>query len=188
MPRLYEICLRTGNSGADATGTVEDKILGHYFAAPYATLEPELCFVLDHGGSACGYILGTQNSMVFAESCEKEWWPKLRGQYDLPDEGETGRTADMIRALHRGYRAPEWAHDYPAHLHIDILPIGQGQGYGRQLIKTFENKLRELQVPAVHFGVGTANEIAIAFYQHLGFHIVVQTDSLLVFGRQLTRA
>ncbi len=34
MDMLYRICLLTGKDGSDATGTVDDRILGHYYAAP----------------------------------------------------------------------------------------------------------------------------------------------------------
>ena len=45
---LYDICLKTGDTGEDATGLYDDpKLLGHLYAAPYAVLEPDLTFVLE---------------------------------------------------------------------------------------------------------------------------------------------
>jgi ribosomal protein S18 acetylase RimI-like enzyme len=61
---------------------------------------------------------------------------------------------------------------YPAHLHIDILPEGQGQGWGRKLIETLTGRMRELGVSAVHLGVAPTNHRAIAFYEAVGFHRV----------------
>ena len=52
MDMLYRICLLTGNTGEDATGTVDDRILGHRYAAPYVAFEPDLCFVLASHGIA----------------------------------------------------------------------------------------------------------------------------------------
>jgi len=44
---VYEICLLTGDAGADATALYCDpEIVGHVFAAPYTVLEPESCFVV----------------------------------------------------------------------------------------------------------------------------------------------
>src|SRR5262252_5524255 len=44
---LNQICLRTGDSGADASHLYRHpELLGQLFAAPYAVLEPDLCFVL----------------------------------------------------------------------------------------------------------------------------------------------
>ncbi len=47
--------------------------------------------------------------------------------------------------------------DYPAHLHIDLLPELQGQGFGRRLIDTLRGALAERGVAAVHLGMDAAN-------------------------------
>ena len=59
---------------------------------------------------------------------------------------------------------------YPAHLHIDLLPALQGQGFGRRLIDTLRAALAARGVPAVHLGLDPANTAARAFYDRLGFH------------------
>ncbi|MBU1680822.1 MAG: GNAT family N-acetyltransferase, partial [Bacteroidetes bacterium] len=46
LTALYRICLKTGNSGKDATDLHSDpEIIGHFYAAPYAVFEPELSFI-----------------------------------------------------------------------------------------------------------------------------------------------
>ena len=60
--------------------------------------------------------------------------------------------------------------DYPAHLHIDLLPELQGRGFGRRLIDTLCAELARRGVPAVHLGMDAANTGARAFYDRLGFH------------------
>ncbi len=185
LERLYHICLLTGLDGQDATGTVDKDILGHVYAAPYALQEPELCFVLVKAGVVTGYILGTKDSVRFAQRCEEEWWPSLRSRYPLPDAGDTSRTASVSRAIHRGYQPPSVVDRYPAHLHIDILPEGQGRGFGRQLISRFCARLRDFNVPALHFGVSAANRKAMGFYRHLGFHIIEEDERSILCGRVL---
>ena len=59
--------------------------------------------------------------------------------------------------------------DYPAHLHIDILPEFQGKGYGRSLMTTFLEKLRDQGVKGVHLIMGKDNAGAGMFYQKMGF-------------------
>jgi ribosomal protein S18 acetylase RimI-like enzyme len=185
MAQLYRICLETGKDGKDATGTVDDEILGHIFAAPYATFEPDLCFVLDEAGTAIGYILGTRDSKRFAEICEQKWWPHLREKYPLIDNAVANRTALLTMAIHDGYQAPTISTDFPAHLHVDILPSGQGKGLGRQLIKVFTEKLRAYSVPALHFGVSRKNISAIGFYKKLGFRILEESETSYKFGIEL---
>lgn len=47
LPDLYRICLLTGDSALYC----DPDLLGHYFAAPYAVLEPAPAFVLTDEGA-----------------------------------------------------------------------------------------------------------------------------------------
>ncbi|MCB0032535.1 MAG: GNAT family N-acetyltransferase [Anaerolineales bacterium] len=169
LTMLYRICLLTGANGEDATAVYNDPdLLGHYYAGPYAVLEPALCFILTHNDVPCGYVLGTKDSAVFAARCEAEWFPLLRARYPLPDEADHSADANIIRLLHRGHNADEDLTDYPAHLHIDLLPMAQGGGRGRQMLTRFFEALREQGARGVHLGVGRSNERAVGFYEHMG--------------------
>jgi ribosomal protein S18 acetylase RimI-like enzyme len=183
---LYEICLKTGYGGEDATDRYRDpQLLGHLYAAPYAVFEPDLCFVLTHADAPVGYILGTRDSPSFSERCESDWFPMLRRRYPLPPAEDRSPDAGIIRSIHQGHSVdPEFA-DYPAHLHIDLLPIGQGQGWGRRMMQTFLDQLRALGVMGVHLGVGIHNQRAILFYERLGFHRVLVGTSWIGFGLKL---
>lgn len=182
---LYRICLLTGADGGDATGTIDDEILGHFFAAPYAVLEPELCFILTHFGAPVGYVLGTQHSHKFAEATETKWWPHLRQKYPLREQADRSREAMMIKAIHTGYQAPTIAADYPAHLHIDLLPEGQGRGLGREMIEIFISALKSQSVSGLHLGVSKGNLRAMAWYPKLGFEVVEESASGVTFGMKL---
>ena len=182
---LYDVCLRTGDSGVDASTLYRDPLLlGHVYAAPYATFHPELSFVLDDGQRAVGYVLGVPDSRAYAARCEDEWSPLLRGLYPRPDESDSSRDGRLLRLVHRGYRAPEsgWLEAYPAHLHIDLLPEAQGNGNGRRLIGALLEALRAQGVPGVHLGVGTRNVRAQGFYQRLGFRLLESGEGALIYG------
>lgn len=167
---LYRICLLTGDSGEDASGLYRDPdLLGHYYAAPYPAFEPNLTLILADGAGACGYMLGTSDSGAYGRWLESEWLPPLRQKYPLPPEDDTSRDARMIRLLHRGYQPPAFVEEYPAHLHIDLLPRAQGRGQGRALTEAFLQLLRERGVGGVHLGLGIRNQRALAFYERLGF-------------------
>ncbi len=170
---LYDICLRTGDNGADATDLYpgEPRLLGSVFAAPYAVLEPELTFVIDDGQRAVGYVLGTRDSETFARRLRTEWLPTLAQRYPAPPAGEIRTRAEQIRyALHH---PEQFVHAelaaFPAHLHIDLLPSHQRGGFGRGLITRFLDALREGGVPGVHLAMGRANTNADAFYRRIGF-------------------
>ena len=191
---VYEICLRTGRDGADATQWYEDpKLAGHVFAGPYVRLEPGFAWVLDpqDGRPPVGYVLGALDTRAFEERCEREWWPALRSRYPDPSGVPAAeRTPDQVRMhnIHHPWTAQnEILKEYPSHLHIDLLPAAQGGGHGRRLIDTLLAALAEAGSPGVHLGVSAANENAVGFYGRLGFHELARGPGSLVLGRGLIR-
>lgn len=186
LTSLYRICLGTGDSGEDASALYRDPdLIGHYFAAPYAVVEPQLSFVLTRDGRPCGYVLGASDTATFGQRCETEWFPPLRARYPLPDADDTSRDAWLLRAIHEGHALTNQFPGYPAHLHIDILSEGQGHGWGRRLIETLTGQMRSLGIPGVFLGVGARNERAIGFYEHVGFHRLRTEDWGLILGMNL---
>ena len=162
--------MRTGDAGQDAWDAVTDKRLyGHIWAAPYGVLEPAHAFVVvDDRDVAQGYVLGALDSRVFEARCDAAWWPKLRARY--PAGSGDGLDAMLIGLIHN----PPVAHDkivgdYPSHLHIDLLPAAQGEGWGRRLMGTLLESLKNDGSTGVHFGVSAKNTRALGFYEHLGF-------------------
>jgi ribosomal protein S18 acetylase RimI-like enzyme len=77
----------------------------------------------------------------------------------------------MIGLLHNPERLviPEVT-DYPAHLHIDLLPAYQRAGHGRALMDRLLTTLADRGVPAIHLTMLTTNTPARAFYDRLNFH------------------
>lgn len=182
----YRICLKTGDSGKDATNLYKDPdLIGHFYAGPYAVLEPDVCFTLTCDDSPCGYIIGAKDSFAFSRRCEEEWFPELRKRYSMPPENDDTPDAKIIRLIHKGQIVKEEVKDFPAHLHIDLLPVAQGQGLGRKIINTFTDRLKELGVPALHLEVGKRNEGAVKFYERVGFHLVKEYEYSIAFGMHL---
>jgi len=184
---LYDICLKTGDAGTDATQLYRDpELIGHVYAGPYAALSPESCFVLEDAAGVGGYILGVADTRGFEAACEDEWWPPLRARYAEPADTETDPDARMRRLIHHPPKAPHRLADaYPAHLHIDLLPRLQRQGWGRKLIDSFRAKMAARGVPACHLGVGLANDNAIRFYRAYGFGEVARfgpPEAGIIFG------
>ncbi|MFB8230730.1 GNAT family N-acetyltransferase [Cellulosimicrobium sp. NPDC055967] len=171
VDRLYEICLRTGASGADATALYTDpRLLGEVYLGAYLALEPSLAFVVEVDGVAAGYVLGARDTTAFEARSEREWWPPLRERYPLGSFPEGSRDEALVRQIHRPHRTdPSVLRDYPAHLHVDLLPAAQGGGNGRRLMDALFDALRAAEVKGVHLGVAEDNVSAIGFYEHLGF-------------------
>ena len=183
---LYDICRRTGDSGRDASSMVSDPdLFGHVYAGPYAAFAPELAFVVEDDDGVSGYVLGVLDTVAFAVRCEREWWPPLRRRY--PEGiGSTKLDEVLIRLLHHPPRRdPALVARYPSHLHIDLLPRLQGQGWGQRLLATLETALREAGSPGLHFGVGETNSRALGFYRRLGYDEHGSDGHSIVFTRTL---
>jgi ribosomal protein S18 acetylase RimI-like enzyme len=186
---VYDVCVRTADMGADARHIYPDPdLVPSVYAGPYVHLEPDLAFVVDDGGRAVGYVVGTADTAAFVEAYRASWLPAVAARYPAPAAAGRPRTPTdkMIAALHNPERMlrPELA-GYPAHLHIDLLPAYQRQGHGRRLMLTFLDALRHKGVPAVHLGMDKANTGARAFYDRLGFHEIPvrNADGVAFLGR-----
>lgn len=188
LDALYDICLRTGAAGGDATDLVEDpRLLGHLFAAPYAVLEPDHAFVLDDGsGRVIGYVLGARDVVEFEERAEAEWWPMLREQY--PRGTREGLDSILVALLHDRWPPPDanLVQRYPSELHIDLLPEAQGAGWGRRMIDHLLASLRAAGSPGVHLGTSAENARAIAFYGKMGFERRTSSATTITFVRPLS--
>ena len=167
---VYDVCVRTADAGGDARGRyLSDDLMPDVFAGPYLELAPDLAFVLDAGGRAVGYVLGSADTAAFAADVRRRWLPLMTGKY--PPDGSYGGSEWLVRELYDPERMvlPELA-AYPAHLHVDVLRPYQGGGHGRALIETFLAAAARKGAPALHLGVAPANTRALGFYEHLGFH------------------
>jgi len=174
LPGMYRVCLRTGDSGRDATPLYRDPdLLGHIYTAPYPAADPALTFVATDELGPLGFVVATADTYSFEVWQEENWWPGLRARYPSALAVDPGDgTHDWRRVDHLQRTRPH--HDdlyvrHPAHLHIDILPRGQGSGLGRRLISTLTAALRDRGVPGLHLGVGSGNPGARAFYLAVGF-------------------
>lgn len=186
LSSLYRICLSTANSGKDATELYQNPdLVGHFYVAPYVLFNPEVCFVVTNNKKPCGYIIGTKNSQEFYRKCEESWFPILREQFAKPTENDKSLDARIINLIHQGHRVKDEVSNYPAHLHIDLLPETQGQGLGRKAMNTFINKLKELNVEGLSLEVGKKNIGAIKFYQKLGFKVIKEYEHSIAYGMKL---
>ncbi|WP_157182651.1 GNAT family N-acetyltransferase [Sciscionella marina] len=173
---VANVCLRTGASGRDATGVYsDDTLIPDVTALPYLEFAPDLAFVVDDGEHVLGYVIGVADTAAFTEWSKRVWVPGFAERHPGPG-APTGHAPSITEelliwvGLHpEATRIPELA-DYPAHLHINILPCLQGRGFGRQLVDTFRKALAGRGVPALYLGVDSSNTDALKFYARLGFH------------------
>ena len=164
---VYNVCVRTAAAGGDATGIYSsDDLMPDVFAGPYLAFQPDLAFVVDVGDRVAGYVIVAADTRAFVERVRQEWVPTFASKYPEPSPTDAPIVAmgvDPERML-----VPE-VDEYPAHLHIDLLPELQGQGCGRALIDTLRAELARRGIPGLHLTMDPANLPARAFYDRLGF-------------------
>jgi GNAT superfamily N-acetyltransferase len=188
---VHEICIVTADAGGDARPSFrEPDLFPETFAHPYTALEPGLAFVVDDGGEAVGYVVGTADTVRFVQRVRDEWLPVARERQPAL-AGEPVTPDDGIRHLlhhpeHRFVPGLDLG-AYPGHLHIDLLPRYQRSGFGRALVETELAALRAAGASGLHIGMLTANTAARPFYERLGFELLDVPDPgpVTYFGLRL---
>lgn len=144
------------------------------FCRWYLEYAPEDCFVAeDDHGSVKGYILCARDFF--------QWEQSFRQQ--VMELSQNPVTAMMGQGTIEAMRP--YAADYPAHLHIDLLPECQRQGIGGKLIKTLIGHLRRQRTKGLMLNVANNNKNAVKFYEKQGFILLDQNEQESAFGMKL---
>ena len=187
----YHVCLKTGDHGGDGEPYFRDDpdALGRIYVGPYLQFSPDFALMLEDGQGICGYSLGTLDSRAFYRRYDLEWRPQLVQQFADPpgDESHMTRLESVYHTYHHpDYFCPEPYNEYPAHLHIDLLPRAQGQGCGRRMMEELLQRMAKAGAVGVHLGMSASNDRAHGFYLQLGFHELARDDESIYMGKKLS--
>jgi len=171
---VREICLLTGP--ANAHEPKQRAMLLACFCDYYVEQEPGNCFVLaDDNDNAMGYIFCAENFDRYNHTFRKEYIARSR----------QGGMFNGVYAWFTTIPQHYYAKKYPAHLHIDILPDYQRQGWGSVMMDTLTNHLRAKKVPAVMLVCGAGNQKGINFYKKYGFAVIRNIFGFVAMGLDL---
>lgn len=158
---LLKICIET--SGLPTETEKDRAFLNLMYNDYYAAVEGHNCFVAaDENDEAVGYILCAENFDRYFKVFKALYLPeikKLGFNYYTMALGEI--------AVHSLFRKK-----YPAHLHIDILPLCQGKGTGTALVNELKAHLKTKGIDNVMLSCGMGNKRAIKFYKKNDFKMV----------------
>lgn len=177
LDALYEVSTATGLGGGDASQLYADpKLIGHIYSAPYGTLEPSLAVVAEDDRGVAGFVVGTLDTEAWERRLEREWWPKLRRGYEDPIRTAADRrTPDQKRAfmIHHPERTPRRVtREFPAHLHMNLLPRLQRRGIGSQMLDRWLAIALRRRARAFHVRTNRANAGAVMFWNKKGFKAI----------------
>ena len=129
----------------------------------YTETEPENCFVaVDENDEAVGYIICAQDHRKFLDTFKKFYLPEIK---------ELG-FGYYFRAIMDIYSHLVFVKKYPAHLHINVLNVCQGQGTGTKLMDALKDELRSKGVKGLMLSCAADNDGAIRFYKRNGFKVL----------------
>lgn len=166
----YDVCVRTGAAGGDARGLYSsDDLLPDIFCGPYLDLDPESAFVVDTGDRVAGYIIAASDTRDFVRRYRREVLPGFAARYPFVEHPRTQEDVMVNLGNTPEHLLIPELDEYPAHLHIDLLPELQGMGMGRRLVETLLASLAARGIHGVHLTMDAANTSARTFYDRLGF-------------------
>ncbi len=163
--------------------------LGEYLADEaayyYTHFEPESLFVAEVQGTVVGALLGAVETSRYEQFYTRQVQPYL-----------------LMRCLSGAYGWPAWApaiwrtelagrnlqtppvdlRQYPAHLHIGILPVWRRKGLGSALMTAYTDYLRAKAIPGYHLYAASFHPLGIPFYRKLGLEQLGQFDWRLHTG------
>lgn len=169
---LQKICIITANPQKNEQG---ERLLNLLYNDYYTEQEPDSCFVLtDDNDSAVGYIICAKSFEEYKKIFTEKYLPQVKKLSKL--QGAVKKLSFIIEK--------KFAKEYPAHLHIDILPGFTGKGSGSLLINALCGYLKEQGIKGVMLCVGAHNKRAINFYKKHGFNKLINLGGVFM-GKKL---
>lgn len=186
LPGLYRVCRLTGAAGADASELHRDPdLLGHVWVGAYAVAPDAVALVVQDEGGIAGYCVGVPDTGAFESWLDRQWLPPLRQRY--PRDGTTSADVALVERIHAWPTTDaRLLQTHPAHLHIDLLPRLQGQGWGRRLITELAMALHAAGAGGLHLGVAPDNARALGAYEQWGFTVLSRGPDVVLLGIGLT--
>jgi len=172
---VRKVCYETGFMGERVDWLWRDEeSFCDMFSAHWTDHEPELATVAVLDDVVVGYLLGSMDSRSVSNAGKLVAHHAFRrGMLITP--GTAGifwrMIGDGITDSLKHRLPPPTYYDarWPAHLHIDLLPVCRGRGIGATLVRGWLDTLRQASVPGCHLQTMAENHKAIAFFETMGF-------------------
>ncbi len=171
----------TGFLGEDLAGTGrfdDRRLFALVNTEGYLRFQASNCFVAvdQSNGKVVGYIIGTVDSTRYERLFKHRmyWRIALRGFLVSWWKHPESFRQVLAWAAYSDSAEPFFG-DYPAHLHINVLPGYQRRGIGEGLIRCFEQRMAAQGVTGIHLGTSNRNCKALPFYAKQGYRLLVES-------------
>jgi len=172
---VRRICCETANLGRPIENIFRDRrVLADLLTRYYTDWTARFCWVAEAGGRVIGYLSGCLNTRHFFWVMAVRIAPLilleslLRGSF-FSRQGRHLLSLGTKSLIMGGFFRRIPLNEYPAHLHIDILPEFRRKQIGRQLIEKFFDQCRAAGIPGVHLSTRDDNKGGRDFFISMGF-------------------
>ena len=170
-PYVQQICVDTAAACFVET-SYKKRAAVAAFCQYFITRCSEFCFVaVNEADIPVGYILCTPSF---------ERWCRY-----APEQFLTGFPFSFLWSVGSMLGAVPYLREYPAHLHINLLPPYQRMGLGTRLMNTLEHALQQQNCPGVSLCVDENNDGAMRFYENCGFQVLGKHPGSVAYGKKL---
>ena len=153
----------------------------------YPDYEPESLFVAQVDGRVVGALLGAVDTGRFEQIYHHHirptiWRRVLTGSYGWPGWIPAYWLTDWAEN-HRKLKPVQVDRcQYPAHLHIGVLPGYRRLGLGTRLMECYAEYLRSRCINGYHLFASSFHYLGVSFYKKLGLEVLGQFDWQLHTG------
>jgi ribosomal protein S18 acetylase RimI-like enzyme len=172
---VRRVCYETGFMGDPVDWMWRDReSFGDIFTGYWTDREPENARVAELDGEVVGYLLGcTDSRKVWNVGKLVARHALRRGLLLRPGTAGVFRrmfTDGISDAIHKNLPPPTYYDErWPAHLHIDLLPVCRGRNVGATLVGGWLQTLKSHGIPGCHLQTMAQNSKAMAFFERMGF-------------------
>ncbi len=172
---VRRVCYLTGFMGDPVDWMwADEESFADMFTGYWTDREPGSATVAEIDGEVVGYLLGCRDSRK-VWNVGKLFVHHGFGRRVAFQRGTAGvfwrMVADGFTDSLRHRLPPPTYYDerWPAHLHIDLLPVCRHKGVGEALVNRWLRTLRDEKVPGCHLQTMAENTRAISFFEKMGF-------------------
>jgi ribosomal protein S18 acetylase RimI-like enzyme len=172
---VRRVCYLTGFMGESADWMWRDEeSFADIFTGYWTDREPECATVAVLDGEVVGYLLGSKDSRR-VWNAGKQFAHHAFGRGMAFRPGTAGViwrmvTDGIVDSLRHRLPPPTYYDErWPAHLHIDLLPVCRERGIGASLVSGWLGTLRSEGIAGCHLQTMAENSRAIAFFEKMGF-------------------
>lgn len=150
------------------------RVLADLLTSYYTDYTGRSCWVAEADGRVIGYLTGCLNTRHFFWVMAVRITPLilleslLRGSF-FSRQGRHLLSLAVKSLMMGGFFRRIPLNEYPAHLHIDILPEFRRKQIGSQLIEKFFDQCRVSGIPGVHLSTRDDNKAGRDFFKSIGF-------------------